>query len=288
MRCNKPLVPRPWIGTRPCRMNNAIECNVSTAFDLGAGESSSERAIRDMLCNKTETWLTSGTWMMVTSSFTQCWYCPAHKRSTGPTQKLVQSETHIKHKSSTTPQTWMQLLFIAKATTFALWRLSPHTVGLAVGPRRCVTDPLLAKADVIQAMRERVQLCQDPQTDFASSVRAYASAASLHGEEAANIFDEVGQRSLERVFQGLPSTVRNKPRPAPVNQVLVAKEHWMLPAKHTSESSLQLSHGFSTRFEAQQQPDSCQNNLSWRVWTSWLRQPPPPSSTPMTTLRTRS
>ena len=41
------------------------------------------------------------------------------------------------------------------------------TLGVAVGPVGCVTDQLLAKADVIHDMTERVQLSQDPQTEFA-------------------------------------------------------------------------------------------------------------------------
>ena len=41
------------------------------------------------------------------------------------------------------------------------------TLGVAVGSQQFVTDQLSAKADVIRAMHERVQLCQDPQTEFA-------------------------------------------------------------------------------------------------------------------------
>ena len=33
--------------------------------------------------------------------------------------------------------------------------------------RQFIADQLLAKADVIRAVHERVQLCQDPQTEFA-------------------------------------------------------------------------------------------------------------------------
>ena len=39
-------------------------------------------------------------------------------------------------------------------------------LGVAVGPRRCIEDQLLANVDVIRAMHEQVQLCQDPQTEF--------------------------------------------------------------------------------------------------------------------------
>ena len=87
------------------------------------------------------------------------------------------------------------------------------TLGVAVRPRRCVTDQLLAKADVIRAIHERVQLCQDPQTE---SVLLRASLGVsrinhtlrvhgltiLRGEEAAKTFYEVGQRSLERLCPG--------------------------------------------------------------------------------------
>ena len=36
------------------------------------------------------------------------------------------------------------------------------TLGVAVGSRQFIADQLLSKADVIRAVRERVQLCQDP------------------------------------------------------------------------------------------------------------------------------
>ena len=79
-----------------------------------------------------------------------------------------------------------------------------------MGPRRCVTDQLLAKAHVIQALRERVQLCQDLQTEFAllrespgvsrtNHILGVHGHALHHEKEPANIFDD-GQRSLERLL----------------------------------------------------------------------------------------
>ena len=41
------------------------------------------------------------------------------------------------------------------------------TLGVAVGPRQFMAEQIIAKADVIRVMNERVQLCQDPQTEFA-------------------------------------------------------------------------------------------------------------------------
>ena len=42
-----------------------------------------------------------------------------------------------------------------------------NTLGVAVAPRQFNADQLLAKADLIRTMHERVQPCQDPQTEFA-------------------------------------------------------------------------------------------------------------------------
>ena len=40
------------------------------------------------------------------------------------------------------------------------------TLRVAIGSQQFITDQLLSKADVSRAMHERVQLCQDPQTEF--------------------------------------------------------------------------------------------------------------------------
>ena len=71
---------------------------------------------------------------------------------------------------------------------------------------------MLAKADVIWAMRERVQLCQDLHTELAilresPGVSRIHHILIVHGhtildEEAAKIFDEVGQRSIDGLFPG--------------------------------------------------------------------------------------
>ena len=84
------------------------------------------------------------------------------------------------------------------------------TLGVAVGS----ADQLLSKADVIRAMHERVQLFQDPQTEFALlreslGVGCINHILRIHGhtilqeQSAAEVYDEIGQRSLERLFLGL-------------------------------------------------------------------------------------
>ena len=81
------------------------------------------------------------------------------------------------------------------------------TLGVAVRSRQSIADQLLSKADVIRAMHERVQLCQDPQTEFALlreslGVRGLGHTI-LEEQRAAAVYDEIGQRSLERLFPGL-------------------------------------------------------------------------------------
>ena len=76
-----------------------------------------------------------------------------------------------------------------------------NTLGVAVGPQQFI-------ADVIRAMRERVQLCQDPQTEFALQresldVSRINHILRVHGptilqeKRVAEIHDEVGQWSFE-------------------------------------------------------------------------------------------
>ena len=94
------------------------------------------------------------------------------------------------------------------------------TLGVAVGPRQFIADQLLAKADVIRAMHERVQLCQD-QTEFAlQRVSRINHILLVHGhtilqeKRAAEIYDGVGQRSPESSSQDSRRTAWYRPRSA--------------------------------------------------------------------------
>ena len=93
------------------------------------------------------------------------------------------------------------------------------TLAVAAGPRQFIADQLLAKADIIRTMHERVQLCQDPQTEFALlreslGVNRINHILQVHGhtilqeQRAGEIHDEVGQRSLERLFSTENSSVQ--------------------------------------------------------------------------------
>ena len=89
------------------------------------------------------------------------------------------------------------------------WKINHgnFTLGIAVGPRRCLTDQLLAEADIIWALHERLQVCHDPQTQCALfreslGVSRINHILRVHGHTILKTSDEVGQRSLERLFPG--------------------------------------------------------------------------------------
>ena len=77
-----------------------------------------------------------------------------------------------------------------------------------------IAEQLTDKADVIRAMHERAQTCQDPQTEVAL-LRESPEASRInhiprvHGldilqeRRAADVYDEAGRRSLERLLPGL-------------------------------------------------------------------------------------
>ena len=102
--------------------------------------------------------------------------------------------------------------------------------------RRFIVDELLAKADVIRAVHERVQLCQDPQTEFALLRDGHTI---LQEKRAAEICDEVGQKSLERLFGDSRRTVRDKLHTAQASPEQDTKERETLRLQHTSERSWQ-------------------------------------------------
>ena len=127
-----------------------------------------------MLCRQMEAQRTSGALMMVTLSAIRSWCRLTFMNSMTPT-KLVQRN----------PQKTEVIYFVADLDAARPeWKIgevrklaSVSTLGVAVEPRRFVADQLLTKADVIRAMHERVQLCQDPQ-NLRCFAKVLASAAS--------------------------------------------------------------------------------------------------------------
>ena len=101
------------------------------------------------------------------------------------------------------------------------------TLGVAVGPRQFFADQPLARADVFRAMHQRVQLCQDSQTESALlreslGVSRINHIRRVHGHtllsrerQAAEIFVEVGKGPMRDPFKDSQRTAWNKPRSVP-------------------------------------------------------------------------
>ena len=153
------------------------------------------------------------------------------------------------------------------------------TLGVAVGPRQYIADQLLDKADVIRAMHERVQLCQDPQRECALlreslGVSRINRILRVHGhtilqeQRAAEIYDEVGQRSLERLFPGLTEDsmtqatlsagqsrighkrARGIATPAHMGALIASKPRIQAMIQHTVFAGLLPRHPLETRLAA--------------------------------------
>ena len=69
---------------------------------------------------------------------------------------------------------------VQKMATVSTVTAGSTTLGVAVGLLQFIADQLLAKADVIRAMRERVQLCQDPHTKFALLRESFCVSRNNH------------------------------------------------------------------------------------------------------------
>ena len=88
------------------------------------------------------------------------------------------------------------------------------TLGVATGPDAFVAEQLGQKAQVAQAMHERIQLCSAPQSEFVLArrnlgvcrvnhilrVHGHRLAAQRDGAEA---FNKLGKDALDRIFPGL-------------------------------------------------------------------------------------
>ena len=88
------------------------------------------------------------------------------------------------------------------------------TLGVVVASTQSIADQLTDKADVIRAMHGRAQTCQDPQTEFvllreSPEVSRINHILRVHGHDilqerrAADVHDEAGRRSLQRLLAGL-------------------------------------------------------------------------------------
>ena len=209
-----------------------------------------------MLYKKTEVCLTTGTWMMATSCVVSCWCFLTCKRLMQPTPKLEQNGTNRKQTDlAAALLEWninaLELLLPQQPTSHLELQWDPVSVS---------QSKLLAKADVTWAMHERMQLCQDPRTEFVLILhRVHGHTLLMKDKLPQSLIKSVKGRSKDS-SQVLPRTVRNKPHSAPANQVLATKRSADVarPAHLVSLVAV---------IPLQQLLASCQSNLCLRDWT---------------------
>ena len=200
---------------------------------------------RGMRCRKTEDWRTNAVWMTVISCVTQswCYHFFGTSRVGAGRNPLKKEAICCVNDLDAAPLEWEIGDVRSLAETSAVTAGS-ITLGVAVGSRQFITDQLQSKADVVRAMHERVWLCQDSQTEFALPRESLGASRvnhilRVHGhkQRAAVVYDEIGQRSLERLFPGLTEDSTTQATLTAGQSGIGFKE--TSPLLHTWELSLQ-------------------------------------------------
>ena len=156
--------------------------------------------------------------------------------------------------------------------------------GIAVGSPQFIMHQLLSKADVIRAMHERIRRQSSPsfQKVWASSVSTascgFTATKILEEQRAAAVYDEIGQRSLERLFPGLTEDSMTQATlsggQSRIGSLLL----------HTCEPSLSPKRASRQRSEARSGQAFSQRRSWRRPSPRSSRQPPPPISSHSTTM----
>ena len=201
----------PWIGvydsSEPQRLQADHEVRLQETANLQLGGPGKFTAAR---VTKNGAWRTCGTWMMSTFCVTQSW-CRLPQLERSGNHRKTEVICSVNDRGAVSLG-WRigDVQKMAKVSTATAGSI---TLEVAVAFRQYIAEQLLGKADIIRAMHERVQLCQDPQTEFAlreslgvsriNHILRFHGHTILEEQSAAEVYDEIGQRSLERLFQGL-------------------------------------------------------------------------------------
>ena len=139
-------------------------------------------------------------------------------------------------------------------------------------------------------MHERVQLCQDPQTEF-TLLREYLGVSRINHILRVHGFTilpkslvKLGTGHLRDSFQDLQKTFSNKPRSVLASEELGTRERGTLPAKHTSVHSLQPNQDAATAGLIPKQPLLARLDASIEAATAVYLDALDDSQKPTTTL----
>ena len=221
-----------------CKQSMQARCRKYKILGWAGQRKSPELTTHDMLCNKMEVWEVDDRDILchpiLVPSYLQEFDDANDKIGAVRNPQKTEVIYYVADLAAAPPE-W-KVDEVRKLASVSTAATGSNTLGVAVGPRQFIKDQRQAKADVIRALHERVQLCQDPQTEFALlreslGVRRINHILRLHGrailqdKRAADMYDEVGQRSLERFFPGSRRTLRSKRHSAQASPGLDTREH---------------------------------------------------------------
>ena len=199
-----------------CKQGMQARCRKYKILSWAGQRNSPELKTHDMLCKKMEVWeVDDGDILchpILVPSYLQE-IDDAHDKIAAERNPQKAEVIFYVADLAAAPPEW-KVDEVRKLASVSTAATGSNTRGVAAGPRQFIADQLPAKADVIRAIHERVQLCQDPQTEFALlreslGVSRINHILRLHGhtilqdKRSADMYDEVAQRSLERLFPGI-------------------------------------------------------------------------------------
>ena len=205
----------PWIGLGRSIRRTAT---VSRPRNQSAGSSQTSsleaywcRRPAACFCRQTEAWLTCGAWMTATSRVTRSWCRLSCRNLTSPTAQSrsgVELPENISHLLRERP--WMQRLLSGGSAKCSTWPKSPQSPlearseSLSDLDSTSRTNSFLGKADVIRSDASTLPAPPGPADGIRPppkvSPLSSLAAPILQEQRAAEIYDEVGQRSLERAL----------------------------------------------------------------------------------------
>ena len=235
------------------KLNETARCSKSKTFSSETQEKSLELTIRDMLCRKTEAQQTSD----IDDGDT-----PRHPTLVLSYQQAFDT-ADTKIGAEREPQKTEIICYVGDVD--------------AAPPEWSINDVRpFALSNCVRTLKQNFPFSASLGVSRINHILRVHGHTVLQERQAAKIFDEVGQGKFERLFPGF--TEDGLEQATLSNQVLGTRGRGTLPAQHTSEHSLQPNRGFWSGFKMQQQLGSYRSNRCWRVWTFFLKQPPPSTS----------
>ena len=152
-----------------CKQSMQTRCRKNKIFSWVGQRNSPELKTHDMLCKKMKVWeVDDGDILchpILVPSYLQQFDDANDKIAAERNPQKAEVIYYVADLAAAPPE-W-KVDEVRKLASVSTAATGSNTRGVAAGPRQFIAEKLQAKADAIRALHERVQLCQDPQTEFA-------------------------------------------------------------------------------------------------------------------------